>query len=245
MQKYRATMLVCFTPLVTLATFAIEYALAAFVFLRYGHRPFGRLVSVVLLLLGTFQLAEYRICLGDRTELWTVIGWMAITLLPSASAHIAAWVTRRTTLLVPMLHAVAAIFAGIILWRPAVVQLGTCTGKFVTFSYHSAFGAAYSLYYGAGLAIALAWLIAALVTKSGHRSLVGWTLVGYCSFLVPVGVLTVFSLITRMNVPSILCGFAVLLAVILTVRVVPLEAQLRQTVRAHRRTRAPHAFRTS
>ncbi|MBI4434076.1 hypothetical protein HY632_04840 [Candidatus Uhrbacteria bacterium] len=245
MEKHRTLLLACFTPLATLATFAIEYALAAFVFLRYGHRPFGRLVSVFLLLLGTFQLAEYQICLGDRVELWTVIGWVAITVLPSASVHIAAWVTRRTTLLVPIFHAIAAAFVGIMLWQPEVVQLGSCTGKFVTFSYLTTFGEAYAAYYMAGLVLALVFLVTALLAKTGNRSLVGWTLAGYCAFLVPTGVLTMFAMITRMNVPSILCGFAILLAIILATRVVPLEARMRQTASANRRVRSPHALHTS
>src|SRR5262245_15307458 len=52
----------CFSPPVMLATFIVEIALAAFVFVRYRTSRFGKVGGLILILLAVFQFAEYRVC---------------------------------------------------------------------------------------------------------------------------------------------------------------------------------------
>src|SRR5215467_10311434 len=80
----------CFSPAVMVATFTIELILAAVVFIRDHVTRFGKTAGFVLILLATFQFAEYRICTatGDIPVSWSRIGFGAITLLPLAGLYL-------------------------------------------------------------------------------------------------------------------------------------------------------------
>ena len=71
-EKERSVTLYCFTPGVSLATFFIETIFALYVAFRYKMSAFGRLSALLLLLLGTFQLAGALPAMG--APLGSVIG---------------------------------------------------------------------------------------------------------------------------------------------------------------------------
>src|SRR5215471_4163757 len=101
----------CFSPEVMMATFIIELILATFVFFRYRVTRFGRAAAGVLLLLGTFQLAEYRICTttGGVPLFWSRVGFVAITLLPLAGLYLVHLVSHKPHFL-KLGYATAAAF---------------------------------------------------------------------------------------------------------------------------------------
>ena len=86
----------CFSPPVMIATCVIELSLAGYTWWRYKSRPVSRLVMITLVLLATFQLAEYLIC-GYMSDpaLWAKIGYIAITLLPPVGLHLASKVAGK------------------------------------------------------------------------------------------------------------------------------------------------------
>src|SRR3712207_4044568 len=91
--NYRSggTRLYCFSPLVMLATFIIELAMALFVLWRYRGLSLSRIVLAILVLLATFQLAEYFACSGPESmsTTWSRIGFVAITMLPALVLQLA------------------------------------------------------------------------------------------------------------------------------------------------------------
>src|SRR5689334_11891738 len=89
--------LYCFSPEVMVATFLIELGLAGYVLFRYHVTRFGKVTAAVLLLLGTFQFAEYQICTrnGSVPMLWSRIGFVAITLLPLAGLYLVSIVSHK------------------------------------------------------------------------------------------------------------------------------------------------------
>src|SRR5262249_47866309 len=89
--------LYCFSPAVMVATFTIELILAAVVFIRDHVTRFGKTAGFVLILLATFQFAEYRICTttGDIPLLWPRLGFVAITLLPVAGLYLVSLVSHK------------------------------------------------------------------------------------------------------------------------------------------------------
>ena len=80
----------CFSPPVMLATFALEFGLAFYVIWRYKMNIISRLVFILLVCLGLFQLAEYMICggLGLTGIEWARVGYMSISLLPALGIHL-------------------------------------------------------------------------------------------------------------------------------------------------------------
>ena len=121
-----------------------------FVFIRHHMTRFGKTAGATLILLASFQFAEYRICTGTggTSLLWARIGFIAITLLPIAGLYLVSLVSRKQHFL-----------------------------------------------------------------KIGHTTAVG--------FMAAMGVLYLMIPATRSAIASIMCGFAIILAFILTFKVVP------------------------
>lgn len=224
--NHRSITLACFSPPVMLATFAIEFALAAYTWLRYGRRPFGRLAAVMLVLLGVFQVSEYAICTTAQQYPWIVAGWIAITFLPAIGVHLVASLTRPTAW-VPFGYGIALVLALTIVAIPTVVTTASCTGQFVTFATETVFSRAYAIYYLGYLALGIVMLSRSLIHHRGPRRLEFWMLIGYLAFLIPTGITYFIVEQTRTAIPSIMCGFAVMLALILAFRILPLERKRR------------------
>lgn len=219
--------LYCFSPFVTAATFALEAALALVVLLRYRHTVFGRLSALLLCLLAVFQLAETMICRGGGA-LWVPAGWIAITMLPVLGAHLASLIVGPTRF-VPVGYACGALLsAGFLLDHDLISAVG-CPGNYVAFVPTSTlFHVAYFAYYAAFVGIAGALLLRAWLRGGEQRALTGWMLLGWGSYIVPSAFVYAFFPAPPESFPSVFCGFAVVLAVILAVKVLPL---------AHRTTR--------
>src|SRR5215831_13167991 len=115
----RNSTLYCFSPAIMVATFTIELILAAFVLIRHGTSRFGRTAAFILILLATFQFAEFRICTGPAAEavFWSRVGFVAITLLPATGLYLVSLVSQKPHFL-KLSYAVAAGFVLYFLFVP-------------------------------------------------------------------------------------------------------------------------------
>lgn len=210
----------CFTPLVTLITFIIEVVLAFYVFLRYRKSLSGKLSVIFLLLLGIFQLSEYSICGNGHSLIWSKIGYLAITFLPILALHSVSLVTKKSRLLKPG-YIIATILAVIILVVPGIFLNVSCTGKYLVFDTSDTFEYFYAIYYLGFLSIGLLKAFYSWVRGIGDRYLAKWITIGYLLFLVPTLILYIFVSSTKAAVPSIMCGFALLVAIVLVGKLLP------------------------
>ena len=225
----------CFSPPVMLATFAIEIGLLAYVLIRYKMSPAVRLISALLLLLATFQLAEFYVCggFGMTAEVWSRIGFVAITFLPPLGLHLAHVLAGR-----PPGKAVFAAYATGAIWA-LVFGLSdwafvghACTGNYVIFQLKDYVGTFYSFYYYGWLVggILISYILARQVPKA--RTSLRWMVYGYLAFMVPTAVINVLQPDTTAGIPSIMCGFAVLLALALVFKVLPAYQAAKRTDRS-------------
>ncbi len=221
-EKERSVTLYCFTPGVSLATFFIETIFALYVAIRYKMNAFGRLSALLLLLLGAFQLAEYSLCQGMHPLPWTQIAFVSITPLPIISFHLIALVTRKSVW-TNIGYALAAAFIAVIVASPTIFLGSACTGRFVVFNTSSPFIHFYTAYYLGFLTLGIVKAARSAYARIGDRTLLAWLLLGYASFIAPTIALYVYSAVTRSGFASILCGFAVLFACILVVKILPLQ----------------------
>ncbi len=76
-------------------------------------------------------------------------------------------------------------------------------------------------YYIGFLLIGVGKIIAALMTTNKYTSELFWMLVAYLSFIVPTIFVYAYFADTRAAVPSIMCGFAIFMALILVLKVIP------------------------
>jgi len=217
--------LYCFSPAVMIATLAIELSLAVFVFLRHGTTRFAKVAGLVLILLATFQFAEYRICTGtgEVSLLWARIGFVAITLLPLAGLYLVSLVSHKQHFL-KLGYATAGAFVLYFLAVPKSIPGAICGGNYVLFDLSNDFYRLYGLYYIGFLLLGIWESLEQLGTdqrQTRSRKTLRWLIAGYMSFMAPMGIVYLFVPETRNAVASIMCGFAIALAIILGLKVVP------------------------
>ncbi|MEK7594496.1 MAG: hypothetical protein AAB436_02570 [Patescibacteria group bacterium] len=238
MSKRTGVQFNCFSPPIMLATLAIEMTLAIYTVWRYKMTTLTRLAVTTLIGLAIFQLSEYFVCAGYgmRAERWSIVGFVAITTLPALGLHmlheIADKPRRR---LIAAAYVSMAGFIGIFIAYYAAFVGHQCTGNYVIFQIGERLGGAYYIYYFGWLftAIALGIQWANQLQEKGKSALrqlesVRGLIVGYLVFLVPVAVVNTINPESRRGIPSIMCGFAVLFALILTLYVLPRAAEQRQ-----------------
>lgn len=221
----KSTTFYCFSLAVMLVTFIVEIFAVIYVAWRYKWNEITRLVVLILTFLATFQLAEYMVCEGSTGWFtWSRIGYVAITMLPTLGLHLAyalAGAKKR-----PLLWLAYPAMVGFIAFFALVdTSLGghVCAGNYIIFDMHRDAGMWYNLYYfglllvGVGVSLQL---MLQTKKKQVRRALAG-LVIGYSAFIVPTGVVRLLAPETQAAIPSIMCGFAVLLALILVFVVVP------------------------
>ncbi len=218
----------CFSPLVMLATFVIEIALAIYVLMRYKLNEVGRLVVIALFLLAAFQAAEYAVCQPTAVDsLWASrIGYVAITFLPPLGIHLAyaiAKAKKRSLLLPAYGTAVGFMFYFLLVGQGLTGH--ACLGNYVIFQVAPAAAWLYTLYYYGWLLLGI-WLMRQLMTPKTKAA--QWGMVaGYLAFIVPTTLVNVVDPGTIDGIPSIMCGFAVLFALVLALWVMPKSGEVK------------------
>jgi hypothetical protein len=205
-----------------LATMIIESGLAVYTYRRYGKTLFGRMATVVLILLAAFQLSEYQICADHNALFWSRLGMVAAALLPVLGLYLISLISHKQHFL-KLGYAVAAVFVMVIILAPGTLITPSCAGNYVTFSGPVLFFHFYSAYYFGFLVIGIWESIEALnLSRSTTiQRILRWIVIGYLSFMLPMGVVYALYAPARLAVASIMCGFALSLAFILAFRIVP------------------------
>jgi len=217
----------CFSPPVMIATFFIEIGLAFYVVWRYKLNEITRLAVALLFFLSVFQLAEYNVCEGSfgiDSLSWARLGYVAITLLPPLGFHLATKIAgQKQRGLVAFAYAAGVAFALFFAFSGDGITSPACLGNYVIFK--SAPGSVwlYTLYYYGWLILTTVYAFTrakvGLAKNKAHalKSLA----IGYMAFVLPTTAVNIIDPSTISGIPSIMCGFAVILAVILAGGVLP------------------------
>jgi hypothetical protein len=231
-KRHDANTLYCFSPPVMIATFAIETCLAFYAFWRYKTSQVTRMSIILFGALATFQLAEFMVCrgLGGDGLIWSRVGYIAITILPPVGLHLLAIITkdRRSLLIWPGYIAGAAFIAFFSLIGHSI-DGHACLGNYVIFQVAPGFGWLYGLYYYGLLVAALVtgwYYLRQPIARRVRRAVTGLVL-GYTIFIIPATTVNLLDVGTVAGIPSIMCGFAVLLALCLAFIVLPVTATKR------------------
>lgn len=209
-----------------IATCVIEFSLFIYTLVRYKMSTVTRLAAATLLLLGIFQLSEFNVCGLSGTgaaAIWSRVGYAAITLLPPLGIHLIRIISGRGSRLgVAVAYASGLAFALTFGFSANAFQSHVCGGNYAIFQLQPPLGGLYFTYY-------YGWLIVG-ITQSMYYSMsaakkVREALVmqafGYLSFLLPTGIVNTINPQTIAGIPSIMCGFAVIYALILSFGIVP------------------------
>lgn len=213
------------------ATFLIEIGLFTYTLWRYKMTTVTRLVAGLLLFLGVFQLAEYGVCkglLGISPGAWSRLGFVAITMLPVFALHLTLVLGQmKRPLMLKLAYvtglSLAAVFG--LLSQGAFNEVA-CSGNYVIFKLLPPLSALYSIFYYGWLFVGLGESIAhSRLGKDKRRKALRLQTIGYLSFLVPTAVVNTINPATIAGIPSIMCGFAVIYALILALGIMPLIAK--------------------
>ncbi len=208
-----------------LATFLIEFGFLFYVLWRYKMTTMTRLAAVFLGCLGIFQLAEYMICGGlglGRVE-WVKLGYIAITFLPALGLHMTATVAKVSVR--PLLFAAygsAAAFALFFIGVGNAVSIQECAPNYAVFDMSRLATLIYGIFYYGWLLLTVGLGTYWARQKPAKAAVLRWMVAGYAVFIVPTTIANLVDPSTLGAIPSIMCGFAVLCAIILVWRVLPL-----------------------
>ena len=221
----------CFSPPVMMATFTVEICLALYAVWRYRLTVVGRLIVATLFFLALFQLCEYQVCVGWGLEAraWSRLGYVAITTLPPIGLHLLfAAAKKQSRKLIAGAYVVMIGFVGYFLLIPSAFRGYVCTGNYVIFQLGDRASYVYSMYYYGLLLLVfgygLHWLTSKEVRSHFSRAQVlaiRWIMIGYLVFLVPTALANSVNPKTKAGIPSIMCGFAVIYALILAFVIAP------------------------
>lgn len=209
-----------------IATFIIEIVFAIYVLFRYKLTPVSRIIVALLVGLATFQFAEYSVCEGawglDSLS-WARIGYVVITLLPPLGIHLITKLSGKPNpLLVGTAYTTGAVFAFIFLFVGQGMLGEQCLGNYVIFKIAPWAVWPYALYYYGWLIVGTAYSIwLAQKAKRNVRVALYALAAGYGALLIPTTTVNLLDPATISGIPSIMCGFGVILAFILALKVVP------------------------
>lgn len=210
-----------------IATFFIEIMFAMYLLVFRTRNLSLKLGVLLILCLAVFQLAEYGICesVGISGNMWARVGFTSITLLPPLGLHLVFSIAgKESKRLIPGAYGAATIWITIFLFGN-IMSGSVCEGNYVIFNIPEPYEGLYYVYYNLLLlaAIAFAYAFSNQMKQKQIRYALYWSIFGYASFILPAIAFTMIDdyIGSDSPLPSVMCGFAVILATTLTLKVIP------------------------
>ena len=206
--------------LVSLIFFIIE--LGFLIFIVFKNRRHPQFVWIVLLMvfLQVYQLMEFLMCVGVDPNIIGRLGLVSITFLPPLGVLLASYVTNLKHWInwSGMLCGLGLSIYYLIV--PNAFSLQTCNPFYAVYTYP--LGNLYGMFYFGFIGWAFTLIIIGWIVngKKGRKELnkkATFVLIGYISFLLPMAITVVVDFSTSSAVPSIMCKYAILLAIALLI----------------------------
>ena len=226
MFKNKKMGLFCFSPPVMVATFLIEIILLVVIVAKQKINKTVALILITFFTLAMFQISEYFVCggVGAGALFWSRLGFIFITTLPPLGLHLISKIAgKKTGWLVWVGYILMSIWIVFFGFSETAFTNHQCVTNYVIFSLHDVVGYVYSAYYYILLFIGLviAFKYGEKAKNKHQKESLYAMIVGYMVFLVPTATANTISPSTLAGIPSIMCGFAVLFALILFFYVIP------------------------
>ncbi|MCX6094221.1 MAG: hypothetical protein NTY63_05280 [Candidatus Bipolaricaulota bacterium] len=231
-----------YSPLLALATALFEVVVAVWALRGPGDRSIVRTAAAILVLLAGYQVTEVAICANvDAQGVLPRLAFLDVTWLPPLGLVLVAQLHRpRSRLFHAASRTLLAAAFGIAAWIALDRSFATasvCSAVYARYTHVMPRFAVYAGFYWIGLF--------GMVLFSGHgartsadlhrRRLLTQVFLGTLGFVVPAVITSWFIPTARGALPSVMCHFALILAVFLA-RMIALER--RQTGRAESPTPA-------
>ncbi len=210
----------CFAPYVSISTFTIEFLLAFYFLLTKPKDRLHQVVALLTLLLGVYQLNEFLICTTQQ-GVFTRLAMITTAILPAIGISLALIMARKRIgyywhLLIYVPAAFFIVMFSVI--RP-YADSAVCRTVFIEYPGTGLLGDFYGLYYLvyiAGAAI-LFYLFSQQAKRKEEKIILNLGMLGMGIFTIPTFIFLIFLPAFKTQFPSVLCEFALLLAIELIV----------------------------
>ena len=214
--------LYCFTPEVSLATFVIEIGFVLYTYLKFKATTFSRVCIGLLLCLGTFQAAEFMFCRSATPDIWPKIGYIATIFLPAFGMHMTSLLTNRAYKITYAAYMLALGITIMALLYPLHYFIASCNIHYVDMWNKPPFNYLHNIYYIVFIFCAVYVLIHTILHRKKRREIEVWLVISYAVFLIPTYALYFLRYIFHSAIPSVMCGFAIMTALIITLIILPM-----------------------
>ena len=218
-----------YSPGLAMATALFEIAVAVWALRGPGERSIIRTTGAILLLLATYQVIEVSICANTAAAGFLPrLAFIAVTWLPPLGLLLIAKLHRpRSRLAYGNAYSMLALALGVVVWivlDKGFVSSSVCSALFARYTNPMPRFTLYSGFYWLGL---LGMIVhsgyGVRVCRDPHRRrLLFQVFAGTTAFVLPALVVSRYVAPAEGALPSVMCHFALILAVFLT-RLVYLE----------------------
>jgi hypothetical protein len=218
-----------YSPVLAIGTAVFEVSIAVWALRGPGRKPIIRTTSAILLLLAAYQIVEVLVC--SRAPVYGFMPQMAfivVTWLPPLGLLLIAQLSSSQA---PMNYAISyfmlAVALSIVIWialDDRFVTDSVCNVVYAKYTNSSPRFQFYSCFYWLGLfgMIVLPALGVRSSDNPAQQRLLKLVLVGSLGFIVPGVIVTHFVAPAQGALPSIMCHFALVLAIFLA-RLISIE----------------------
>ena len=212
----------CFTPLISISTAIIEFVLATVLLLFFPKSKFRDFFAIFIYLLGFYQFTEFMLCSGNAV-IWAIAGFIAYSFLPAISLHAVLRIFRKkiNIIWIYIIPITASIFAII---TPGFIIRTSCERYFVSVGTMITSGASflqlvafaiYITYYFSFLLLICFIIIKDYLKQKNEikREIELVEIIGILFMTVPTLVLIIIFPFFGLMFPSVLCEFAIFVAI--------------------------------
>jgi len=206
----------CFAPWVSLSTFIIEFLFAIYFLSRSPKDKLNQIIALISLLLGTYQLNEFLICV-TQVSLFTRFALITIAILPSLGISYVLIMSRKKIKYYwhLLIYSPAIFFIILFAISNHLNQSAICSTVFIEFPWGGLYGAFFGAYYLIYLSAAtiLFYYLTRKIKSKYEIGLNHLGMFGMLLFTLPTFVFLSFLPSLKIQFPSVLCEFALLLAI--------------------------------
>ena len=206
----------CFAPYISLSTFVLEFLLAIFFLLKNPKDNLNRIIALLCLLLGVYQLNEFLICITD-VHLFTILALSVSAILPpiAISYALIMWRKRLKYYWHLLIYSPSVFFILMFSLSNYLEESAACMTIFIEYPALGILGRFYGLYYFVYIlaATVLFYLASSTIKSVYEKRLLYLGMLGMFIFTVPTAIFLIFLPMMYVQFASILCEFALLLAI--------------------------------
>jgi len=213
----------CFTPIVSLSFAVIEFTLATILIVFFKKTYLRDFFAAIIYVLGSYQFTEFMLCTTSHPILWAKLGFIAYSFLPAIGFHAMVKIFKKKInlfwiYLIPFSASLMAISSS------NFIINAQCSRFFVDVFFNEGIGLElirnlnywlYMTYYFGFIVLSLFIVIKDFFhQKNKIKKLIDEDIaIGITLMMVPTFILIVVFRFSQIKFPSILCGFAIFVAI--------------------------------